>query len=656
MAVTRGRAAIAGVVLALMLPLLRFARAPDPLRQLKHTPEGLSGSFYFPRGGPYVLGFESPGEAELFIDGQRIAAGTGKVIEPAGGRPRLIYDKGPHAVLFRAGPGARLLWHPPGRRGDPEYVLASSLSPEPPETARFAPSAGAARGAAAVVTTLLLLLVGLVLLGAWPRAAPPGAVLVSFAAVFALALAIRLVGLSAAGQTWDEDVYFSSGKNYLINWLRRDFSEASWRWNFEHPPLTKYLAGVGALWQDGYGCARAVFAVLSAATCVLVVDLGRRWFRLRVGVIAGLVCALLPHLLAHATVIGHETPSVFLWTFAVWLCVREPMALGTRLVCVGIAVGLALATRFPNLLLGGVVGVALLCAAHKGERARTLWLGALLVPVVAAATLVIVWPRLWWHPLAHLSEAWAVLRRPHGAEPYLGHITQHPPWHYFPVYVLATTPLFVLVLSAVGLVRTARARTGVCLVLLAWLLCPLGVAASPVRQDGVRYVLPLLVPLALLAAAGLDALAERVRYPAAPPWLAAALGLYLAVTCARIYPYYLDYYGEQVGGAGRVAERRAFEMGWWGEGIGDAVSYVNAHAVEGASVYRRLEPNHVSWFRADLWRHLRESSPDQADWLVVNGLSVRPFVPPADAVLAYEVSAQGAPLVRVYRRPSAASE
>src|SRR5262249_14095867 len=130
---------------------------------------------------------------------------------------------------------------------------------------------------------------------AWP--ARPD--LIALVIVFGLALALRLFRLNAFGQTWDEDVYWSSGRNYLVNLIKLDFRRRMWQWNFEHPPIAKYLLGLGALWHDGYGPARGVSAVLGAATCGLVFLIGRDLYGRAVGAGAALLYAFLPPAVAH---------------------------------------------------------------------------------------------------------------------------------------------------------------------------------------------------------------------------------------------------------------------------------------------------------------------------------------------------------------------
>jgi len=65
---------------------------------------------------------------------------------------------------------------------------------------------------------------------------------------------------------------------------------------------------------------------------------------------------------------------------------------------------------------------------------------------------------------------------------------------------------------------------------------------------------------------------------------------YLVVTSLIIHPYYLDYYNEIVGGPKNVYKHRWFEIAWWGEGIKEAVEYVNATASPGAYIWLKVIP------------------------------------------------------------------
>jgi hypothetical protein len=171
---------------------------------------------------------------------------------------------------------------------------------------------------------------------------------------------------------------------------------------------------------------------------------------------------------------------------------------------------------------------------------------------------------------------------------------------------------------------------------------------SPVRQDGVRYVLPSVVALAMCAAAGLDFIATKLQRGF--PILAAVVVAYLGITLVRVHPYYLDYFGEQIGGAGTVAQHGWMETAWWGEGVDRAVDYVNEHAPAGAHVYRDcIEPKHLAWFRGDLWVPMAHSI-DQADWVVTYAPQTHHCQLPPTFQKVFSVDANGAVLAEVWKK------
>ena len=653
-------------------PLDRLAPVPGEPRDPPGT-RARAGSLDVARGGPVVIGFQSPGPARLQLAGRDIASTTKDCHAIASGFVcRIIVPHGPTAIRFAAPPSARLVWSPVGRRGDPEYLPASSLSPEAPERATFGADAGAARVDGLIALAILAVLVATLLgLARHRLARVPAAMWLAMGLVLVGALVARRFGQGGFGTAWDEDTNWAAGRNYVSNVLAGDFAARSWIWNYEHPPVMKYLEGVGALLADGFGPARALSALWTAIGCALLVPIGARLYRLRVGVLAAAIAALLPPLVAHGQIVGHESPSVLWWTLGILLALGvhdglppAPTRAAVRTLClrlawVGVVIGVAVASRFVNGLLGVLCGLVVVIQAPRAWRRATSGWGALLMTSVAVGTVYLLWPRLWVHPIRALGESLKKLDTVHSLEPFLGATTNHPGPHYFLVYLLATLPIGALVGVVAWAVQSARELRRVrpvprgTLVLGAWLLVPLLVAASPVRQDGVRYVMPCVVALAVAAAAGWDALARwlepRLRHAFVS--FAIALVVYLGIVDVRVDPYYLDYFGEQVGGAGAVAARGWFETAWWGEGVADAVAYVNAHAAVGARVYREcIEPVHLAWFREDLWAPMT-GTPADATWLIAYAPAGHRCPIPADARRVYAVTSGELVLAEVWQRP-----
>jgi len=653
------------IAIAIGLFALRACVHTDPRARLRvvasavDDPPGTvaqEGSLAIVRGGPVIVGFQSDGRARLTANGRELR-GTGVVKE------RIVVPAGAIAIRFAAPAGARLVWSPVGRRGDPEYVPTSSVSPDPPGLARF-DSPGATPVDGVIALLLLVTLVASILVIARGRLARvPRSTWLATGAVFAVAVIVRWIDLGGFGQTWDEDVNWAAGRNYITNLLALDFSQAAWTWNYEHPPVMKLLDGIGAQLADGFGPARALSAIWISLGCALLVPIGRRLYNLRVGVLAAAIAALLPPLVAHGQIVGHESPTVLWWSLGTLLalCAHDDLGddpaarrtLWTRLAVIGVVVGIAIASRFVNGLLGPLCVVIVIVNA-PASRLRTTVLGIPAMVVGTLVTFVAVWPRLWGNPFAAMSHSLAKLSAPHALEPFLGATTNHPPGYYFVVYLVATLPVGVLVLVLAGIVRAGIERSRSALILAAWFVIPLAVAASPVRQDGVRYVMPCLTALAMCAAAGLDFLAVRLERRVARGFfaLSAAIVLYLGITLVRVHPYYLDYFGEHVGGAGTVARRHWFETAWWGEGVDRAVAYVNQHAALGAKVHREcVEVAHLAWFREDLWSSMVRV-PQEATWIVVYAPARRACPVPPDARKVFEVRSDGAVLAEVYQRGS----
>jgi 4-amino-4-deoxy-L-arabinose transferase-like glycosyltransferase len=624
-------------------PLDRLAAATSDAKDPPAT-TARAGYLAIARGGPVIVGFVSPGPARLTV-GDHDVAGTGLV------KDRVILPAGPIAIRFAAPTGARLVWSPVGRRGDPEYVPASSLAVDPSDL-----GGGAAPLDGAFAALILLIVVGsLCLLARHRLAAVSRETWIAMGAIVALACFVRWFGLSDHGQTWDEDVNWSAGRNYITNLLSLDFHADAWSWNFEHPPIMKDLEGIGAQFADGFGPARALSAIWIALGCALLVPIGARLFSFRTGVLAAGIAALLPPLVAHGQIVGHEAPSVLWWNLAILLALGVPdaetvRATRIRIAWVGIAIGIAIASRFVNGFVG-VLALAIIAIRMPPDRRwRTTLEAAVAMPLIAFATLYVVWPRMWLHPIGALQQSLAKLGQTHSTEPFLGAMTVHPGPSYFVLYLGATLPLGVLIGVVLFGVRAARRRDASTAIALCWLVVPLLVGLSPVRQDGVRYVMPSVVALAVLAAAGFDFAARSQRIFGA---VAAALAIYLGITLVRVQPYYLDYFAEQVGGAGTVAAHGWFETAWWGEGVDRAVEYVNDHAAPGAHVFRDcIEPAHLAWFRADLWTPMVRS-PAQADWIVTYAPQTHPCpVPsgPSGFRRVFAVDANGATLAEVWRK------
>ncbi len=151
------------------------------------------------------------------------------------------------------------------------------------------------------------------------------------------------------------------------------------------------IAGVYYTFGEQPVLVYVVQALLLAATCVLVFDIGRRMFNQRTGVVAAVFCALNPMLLRYVGDLQLETLLTFLMTACVWASVRfyaRPTVLGG--VLIGATAALASLTKsvalpFPFFFAAVIVGAAL------WRRARGQKAGLHLAPLLALfATLTVL--------------------------------------------------------------------------------------------------------------------------------------------------------------------------------------------------------------------------------------------------------------------------
>ena len=423
-------------------------------------------------------------------------------------------------------------------------------------------------------------------------------------ALFLIALSFRLWGLNATGGTWDERTYFSAGRHYVWSLLHRNFDPKIWAENAEVPPVAKYIYGAANLLfvkgQD-YTASRVLSAIMAALTCIIVYLVGKEFFEKRVGVLAALILAFLPPFVAHGKIAGIESPLALFFSLTVYLFLRG-IKTGNQLkyLLSGIVCGVALATKFTALLLFVLIFFIFLLAKKVEllkKKGVTIPLAVIFFPLIALLTLVAVWPWLWRSPFWQLMNS-AMTYRNYGAwirEYFLGRIIRLPAYYYL-VYFAATTPALILILLGSFVHKTLKNRTFHLFALASWLLVPFLWSFGGLRADGIRYIYPIYPPLSLISAIGFFQIADALplrRYKRAAGGLISTMVVgYLVGICLIIHPYYLDYYNEIVGGPKNVYRHRWFEIGWWGEGIKEAVEYVNKNASPGSYVYFKVRPSH----------------------------------------------------------------
>jgi 4-amino-4-deoxy-L-arabinose transferase-like glycosyltransferase len=411
------------------------------------------------------------------------------------------------------------------------------------------------------------------------------------------------------GVTWDEPPYFHASDLH-IGWIA-EFADnlvhgsagkslddqriqAAWHWDayhVPHPPFSRIVSGVThALAPPGvdkfvsYRLGPALFfALLAAVVYLWVAEL----FSRPAGLFAALSVGLIPNMFGFAHVAVTDMPLAAMW-FVTAYCFWKGIDNWKWSVAFGIVWGLALATKFPALL----IPAPLLLWAHIFRRdryANNIMAMLLVSPIVMIATQPYLWHKPFMRILEFLYEGVSRGYRPETNYPVLffgrAVYSDSLPKYYTFFLTAITTPETILALTVIGVLMLFRDRTRRATLALfainALFILLLGSLPGAVLHDGMRQMLSVYAFMAALAGAGFywlaQALGRRVARVKtlgsirnAQAKAASALAVLLLapplIAVIVYHPFELSYYNRFVGGlAGAYA--RGLEPTYFMEAI-----------------------------------------------------------------------------------------
>ena len=382
---------------------------------------------------------------------------------------------------------------------------------------------------------------------------------------------------------------------------------------------------------------RLAAGIFAVGFSVAVFLLGSELFGESAGLLALLLVVFEPNVLANSDLVTTDmgVACFFLATiYCFYRYARQPSVI--RLLLTGLAAGLTLSAKHSGILLAPMLLALTLveiACAEPGRRKRlagTLFGGIAATVIVAVVVLwafygfryaarpagLVMNPTLseYAAPLTginswvigHLAN-WRLLPESYlmgmtdihyAAQQYpiflLGHDYPHGVWWYFPVALSIKTSLGLiglLVLAGIALIgRRLRHRRE-----LAYLVAPgavyLTVAILSGMNIGTRHVLFLYPLAALLAAAGLVALAQRSRRWI---WIGGGLVACHIVSALAVFPAEMAYANEAWGGAANTHKYLSDSSVDWAQQLPHIKQWVDAHPGEECwlaySAYPDLRP------------------------------------------------------------------
>ncbi|MBO9627041.1 MAG: glycosyltransferase family 39 protein [Microbacterium sp.] len=312
------------------------------------------------------------------------------------------------------------------------------------------------------------------------------------------------------------------------------------------------------LWIDVFGSSewstRALSTIGIGFLAAGVVVLGRRWFDLRTGVLAGALIAIIPR----AGVLAVEARGYALaaaaavWTTVLLVTLARSGARRRAWIVYGIAVAVS-GTFFLYLLLMPLVHLSYLLTAPDLERRRESlrrWVVSMLVAGVLAVPIAIA-AELQKQQIAFLAHRSYMTPAGLFVSPWFGHL---------PVALVLWAVLLAGILAVALLRRRDRESAPAFWALLVWLVAPavilatIDVAVSPTYNP--RYLSFCLGAVAMFLAAGVFAILDAARAVGGPRGVAMVLVVLIGLGAATAVPEFVRERGPfaKDGGAdGRAA-------------------------------------------------------------------------------------------------------
>jgi hypothetical protein len=349
---------------------------------------------------------------------------------------------------------------------------------------------------------------------------------------------------------------------------------------------------------------RFMIVLLGIVLGVLLFSWAREWLGFWPAVIVLAFYSAEPNVLAHSSLVTTDIGLTCLFFGALYFLWRT-----IRTLTVGNLVGLtaflvlSVVSKFSALVLGPIVLVLLAIHACKGtpwdcrigksgqiaSRIGKMFVGAAIVVLLAVVSWITIWAVYGFRYIPSTSEAWqfhferdpsVVQRTPflagtvdwvdsHRLLPnaftegllvsqakaqargafLAGECNDEGWWYYFPVAFLIKTPVSLVLLLIGGLfVCAKRWRTFLRdeLFLLAPIVCYLAPAMAAKLNIGLRHILPIYPFVLLLAALAVAEILKGKQRSACAVLM--PLCLFWIFEFARVYPHYLAFFNQLVGG------------------------------------------------------------------------------------------------------------
>lgn len=487
--------------------------------------------------------------------------------------------------------------------------------------------------------------------------------------IFFFSLNLRIWNLNQMGQGWDEREYIEQGYNLIELINKGDLNNPYFYQTYDHPPLVKYLYGITAhfdvksisnknvIFNYDYTYSRLFSSLISSLSVVILFLFAWKYVSKKIAVFSAVILSMLPFFLGLSQLVTTESFTMLIFTsmFFAFVSLLDKFS-KKKLLLTGILLGLAIQIKQSNILLIPLMVVIYFIWARATKVKFTLGHLKVLIYILILGfiTFLLIWPQgiLNLPKIYSLHKYyWNVTTSP--PEIFSGVLMMTPIPYYFVMFAI-TTPLLILIFFLSGLAFINKQKNWIYNSVIAWFFLPFVQSFYPWRQHGVRYIIEIYAPLAIISAIGFVYLVKKItKNNLKINLLFIPVIFYMFVTLIRMSPYYLDYYNVFVGGAKGVYQNKNFQLGWWGQGVRDASLFMLKNVPTGARIGVAVSPSHavpsMDKFKVESFKF-----EEKYDYVLLNYYNVlrEQFNEERlkiNYVSIYQVNVDGAILAKVYK-------
>ena len=422
--------------------------------------------------------------------------------------------------------------------------------------------------------------------------------------------------------TTDEIAHLPAGYSYL--------KTLDYRMNPEHPPLLKMISAVPLLflnlsfstdklywkqakewdfgkdfiyfnrikWDKILFMGRLPMVILSMLLGLCVFLWAKRLYGVQAGLFALFLCAFSPNILAHSRLVTTDfgvTLFMFMTLYFYWEFLNKPTK--KYLILTGMALGLSLASKFTAVLLFPVLFILWVLKGPKTKGFISLLIIYLLGGLVLCLSYGFIHIRNYHYGFVNVQK---VVSAGSWSGYLLGKYSDKGWRHYFIIAFLIKTPIPMILFLIFTLIRRGtdyyrgiiKKERGGRYINEAFLLIPGIMVFIPAslshKQIGLRYILPLYPFLFVWVSQLLKTpesqgrkKSQHIRKPAVylnPAIL--ILALWYLIGSIRIFPHYLAYFNELVGGPKNGYKYLADSNLDWGQDVKLLKQYMDNENIE----------------------------------------------------------------------------